>query len=123
MRFANAGKENNELLTAEPSNRVVGADFRGNGVGDRFQSRVTGQVTVSAVDPPEVVEVDHQKAENILALAGPGQVVRRPVTPFGTRQQAGLLIFCDQILQFPHQHTPVQDHHRQQHEQREHRTR
>ena len=55
------GKQDRELLAAEPGRDVVVAQLRAEDLGDSLQHRVAGKVAVAVVDVAEQVEVGHDQ--------------------------------------------------------------
>ena len=58
---ARPGQHHQDLLAADPVDRVAGAQGRPHRVGNVLQDRVAGGVAELVVDPLEVVEVAEQE--------------------------------------------------------------
>ena len=69
---AGAGQDHEDLLAADPVDRVAGPQRRPHRVGDVLQDGVAGGVAELVVDPLEVVEVAEQQRvrEALLGVAG-----------------------------------------------------
>ena len=59
---AGAGKDDGELVAADPAGHVGGADRRPQRVGERAERLVAGAVAADVVDALEPVEVDDRGA-------------------------------------------------------------
>ena len=70
---AGAGQDDEDLLAADPVDRVAGPQRRPHRVGDFLQDGVAGGVAEPVVDPLEVVEVaeQHRVREALAGVAGP----------------------------------------------------
>ena len=68
--FAGAGQDDEDLLAADPVDRVAGTEHGAHRVGDVLEDRVAGRVAELVVDALEVVEIAEQQGMRLpLCLA------------------------------------------------------
>ena len=79
--FVRAGKDERELVAAEPRHRIRLAQVGGDAPGDLADENVTGGVPERVVDLLEAIEVHHQKGERR------GETSRRPQSLLETVQK------------------------------------
>jgi hypothetical protein len=96
---------------------------RTQGLRDRREHAVAGEVAVAVVDQLEVVQVEDEHGGTALAALSPLQHPVGAVLPGGGVEQSRLPVDARDLLEVAHEDGAVQDDQRWQHEQRVQRAR
>jgi hypothetical protein len=123
------GREDAELIPADPGGRVLGAHRARQGAGDVAQEIVAGGVAEAVVEQLESVEIEHQNREAPLRPPVTGDLVlragqqQRPVGDSGQRIAEGEIAQRLALGLEPLAPRDQRDRARRRHDQREQRRR